>query len=85
MAQRRLVACLKLSQSKTERLQEALVAFVAEAAERYFQVTLAVTRSQASGSRLPLRARRPDLAWKQAGATCELVAVNVYPRVDLGR
>jgi hypothetical protein len=25
----------------------------------------------------------PDSAWRQAGATCELVAVNVYPRIDL--
>ena len=78
----------KLPRAKTARAQEALAAFVAEAAARYFQVTTAaVHRHDAKHIILGCRFAHdaPDSAWQQAGATCEVVAVNVYPRIDLGR
>ena len=83
-----LAGLKKLPNPKTERAREALEAFVAEAAARYFRVTTAAVRRHdprhmVLGCRFAHDA--PDSAWRQAGATCELVAVNVYPRIDLWR
>ena len=81
-----LAGLTKLPQPKTHRAEEALAAFVSEAAARYFQVTTAAIRRH-DAQHLILGCRfahdAPDSAWQQAGATCDLVAVNVYPRIDL--
>jgi hypothetical protein len=83
-----LAGLRRLPRPKTARAEEALAAFVADAAARYFQVTTAAVRRH-DAKHLILGCRfahdAPDAAWRQAGATCELVAVNVYPRIDLGR
>ena len=83
-----LAGLTKLPRPKTERAREALAAFVAEAATRYFQITTAAVRRH-DAKHLVLGCRfahdAPDSAWRAAGATCDLVAVNVYPRIDLGR
>ena len=79
-----LAGMTKLPRPKTRRAEEALAAFVAEAAARYFQITTAAIRRH-DRKHLILGCRfahdAPDSAWQQAGATCDLVAVNVYPRI----
>ena len=79
-------ATIRLPRPKTRKAEDALATFVAEAARRYFQVTTAAVRRH-DARHLILGCRfahdAPDSAWQAAGATCELVAVNVYPRIDL--
>lgn len=81
-----LLGATELPQPRTERAKAALDAFVAEAAQRYFQVTTAAVRRQ-DPNHLIIGCRfahdAPDAAWRQAGATCDVVTVNVYPRIDL--
>ena len=81
-----LLAASELPQPKSDRAKEALAAFVAEAAGRYFKITTAAVRRH-DANHLILGCRfahdAPESAWVQAGATCEVVSVNVYPRIDL--
>lgn len=70
----------------TERGQKALMAFVREAAERYFRITTQAVRKYDPnhlilGSRFAWDA--PDAAWEMAGKYCDVVMVNLYPRIDL--
>lgn len=81
-----LLAPTELPEPKTDRAKEALAAFIAAAASRYFQITTAAVRRHDPnhliiGCRFAHNA--PDAAWLQAGATCDVVTVNVYPRLDL--
>ncbi len=75
-----------LPQPRTGRAKEALAGFVAEAARRYFRVTTATVRRH-DPNHLVLGCRfahdAPAAAWEEAGATCDVVTVNVYPRIDL--
>jgi len=81
-----LLASTRRLQPKSQRGQEALSRFVAEAATRYFTITTAAIR-HIDRKHLLLGCRfahdAPDAAWQQAGATCDVVSVNVYPRIDL--
>jgi hypothetical protein len=83
-----LTALTDLPQPKTDRAKDALAGFIAEAAARYFQITTAAVRRH-DPNHLVLGCRfahdAPDSAWRQAGATCDVVTVNVYPRIDLWR
>lgn len=83
-----LLEARELPQPKTERAQAALEAFIALAAERYFRITTAAVRRH-DPHHLILGCRfahdAPQAAWRQAGATCDVVTVNMYPRIDLWR
>ncbi|MCA9248052.1 MAG: hypothetical protein KDA42_13080, partial [Planctomycetales bacterium] len=75
-----------LPKPQSDAARDALDRFIVEAAERYFQVTTAAVRRHDPnhlilGCRFAFNA--PDAAWRQAGATCDVVTVNVYPRIDL--
>jgi agarase len=75
-----------LPQPATDKAKAALDAFITEVAERYFRITTAAVRRHDPNHML-LGCRfahdTPEPAWRQAGANCEIVTVNVYPRVDL--
>lgn len=81
-----LLALTELPQPKTDRAKKALADFIAEAATRYFQITTAAVRRH-DPNHLIIGCRfahdAPEAAWTQAGATCDVVTVNVYPRLDL--
>lgn len=83
-----LASSLDPAQPLTERGQKALMEFVGEAARRYFQVTTAAVRRHDPGH-LVLGCRfahdAPDAAWRWAGRTCDIVSVNMYPRIDFAR
>ncbi|MDR3706702.1 MAG: hypothetical protein P4L33_00240 [Capsulimonadaceae bacterium] len=64
----------------------ALRDFVGLAAERYFVTASAAIRKydpnhMVLGCRFQRRA--PDIVWKAAGETCNIVSVNMYPHIDL--
>ncbi len=75
-------------QPKTERGQKALMQFVREAAERYFRITAQAIKKH-DPNHLNLGCRfawdAPEPAWEMAGRYCDIVTVNVYPRIDLER
>lgn len=81
-----LLSAKELPQPTTDRARTALDAFIAEAAKRYFKITTAAVRRH-DPNHLVIGCRfahdAPDAAWQQAGATCDVVTVNVYPRIDL--
>lgn len=83
-----LLPPLVLPQPATGRARTALDAFIAETAERYFRITTAAVRRH-DPHHMMLGCRfahdAPESAWRRAGAHCEVVTVNVYPRVDLHR
>ena len=76
------------SQPLNERGQKALMAFVREAAERYFRITAQAIRKH-DPNHLNLGCRfawdAPEPAWEMAGKFCDIVTVNLYPRIDLER
>lgn len=83
-----MLASQEPTQPRTERGQKALMAFVREAAERYFAITTKAVRKHDKnhlilGNRFAWDA--PDAAWEMAGKYCEVVTVNLYPRIDLER
>lgn len=75
-------------QPLNERGQKALTAFVREAAERYFRITAQAIRKY-DPNHLNLGCRfagdAPEPAWEMAGKYCDIVTVNLYPRIDLER
>lgn len=75
-------------QPLTERGQKALMAFVREAAERYFRITAQAIKKH-DPNHLNLGCRfawdAPEPAWEMAGKYCDIVTVNLYPRIDLER
>jgi hypothetical protein len=82
-----LVSTVKL-QVTTPAAQAASDAFLDAVARRYFEVTTAAVRRydpnhMVIGCRFAHNA--PDAAWRAAGATCDLVTMNTYPRVDMQR
>jgi agarase len=83
-----LLASQTPSQPLNERGQEALMAFVREAAERYFRITAQAIRKH-DPNHLNLGCRfawdAPEPAWEMAGKYCDIVTVNLYPRIDLER
>jgi hypothetical protein len=83
-----LLASQTPSQPLNERGQEALMAFVREAAERYFRITAQAIRKY-DPNHLNLGCRfawdAPEPAWEMAGKYCDIVTVNLYPRIDLER
>jgi hypothetical protein len=69
----------------TPAAREALEAFVAEAARRYFQITTdAVRRHDPNHLILGCRFAHnaPDSAWRECGRTCDIVTVNYYLRIN---
>ncbi len=74
------------AQPLTERGQKALMAFVKEAAERYFRITAQAIKKH-DPNHLNLGCRfawdAPEPAWEMAGKYCDIVTVNLYPRIDL--
>jgi hypothetical protein len=72
--------------AKTDKAKSVLEAFVSEVADRYFDVTTAAIR-QHDPNHMVLGARfagqAPNSAWIAAGRTCDIVSVNIYPRVDV--
>ncbi len=76
------------AQPRTERGQKALMAFVREAAERYFRITAQAIKKH-DPNHLNLGCRfawdAPEPAWEMAGKYCDIVTVNLYPRIDLER
>lgn len=77
-----------LPQPHTDVARAALDAFIDEAAKRYFLTTTAAIRRH-DPNHLTLGCRfahdAPPPAWRHAGATCQIVSVNAYPRADLHR
>lgn len=69
-----------------QHAKDALMGFVAEAADRYFRETTAAIRA-ADPNHLILGCRfafdAPEPAIRAAGKYCDVVTVNIYPRVDL--
>lgn len=81
-----LLPPIDLPQPLNDRARAALDTFITEVAERYFRITAAAVRRHdphhmVLGCRFAHDA--PEPAWRRAGAHCEVVTVNVYPRVDL--
>lgn len=76
------------AQPLTERGRRALMGFVRQAAQRYFQATTAAVRRH-DPNHVILGCRfahdAPDAAWQWAGRTCDVVSVNMYPRIDFER
>ncbi len=80
------MAQTELGEPATQQAKAALNLWMDQVARRYFEVsTAAVRRYDANhliwGCRFAGDA--PDAAWKWAGRTCDVVTVNIYPRVDL--
>lgn len=75
-------------QPVNERGQKALMEFVREAADRYFRIT-AQTLKKHDPNHLNLGCRfawdAPEPAWEMAGKYCDVVTVNIYPRIDLDK
>lgn len=70
----------------TPRAEHALMAFVRNAADRYFDVTTTAVRTWdprhlVMGCRFAGHA--PDPAYVAAGRTCDVITVNTYPPADL--
>jgi len=83
-----LLASQTPSQPLNERGQKALMAFVHEAAERYFRITAqAIHKYDPNHLNLGCRFAwdAPEPAWEMAGKYCDIVTVNLYPRIDLER
>lgn len=76
------------AQPHTARGEKALMGFVGEAAKRYFEIATAAVRRH-DPNHLILGCRfahdAPPDAWRQAGRTCDVVSVNMYPRIDFDR
>ncbi|GBC97911.1 hypothetical protein HRbin17_00406 [bacterium HR17] len=76
------------TQPLTERGQKVLMAFVREAAERYFRITAQAIKKH-DPNHLNLGCRfawdAPEPAWEMAGKYCDVVTVNLYPCIDLER
>jgi len=74
------------SDPKTARGDDALMAFVKESAQRYFAVTTKAVRT-VDADHMILGCRfagdAPDEAIRAAGAACDIVTVNIYPRIRL--
>lgn len=83
-----LLTITEPSQPRTERGKQALMAFVREAAERYFRITAQAIKKH-DPNHLNLGCRfawdAPEPAWEMAGKFCDIVTVNLYPRIDLER
>ena len=81
-----LLPLRELPEPRTDQAKEALGAFVAEAAARYFEITTAAIRRH-DRNHMILGCRFahdvPEAAWREAGKTCDVVTVNIYPRIDL--
>ena len=71
---------------KTDGAQKALMSFVKLAADRYFAATTQAVRAE-DPNHLVLGCRfaydAPDSAIEAAGKTCDVVTLNIYPRVSL--
>ncbi|MDW8030078.1 MAG: hypothetical protein RMK94_17000, partial [Armatimonadota bacterium] len=78
----------ELPQPKTQRGQKALMEFVRKAAERYFRITAQAIKKH-DPNHLNLGCRfawdAPEAVWEMAGKYCDIVTVNLYPRIDLER
>lgn len=76
------------AQPLTEHGQKALMAFVRDAAERYFRITAQAIKKH-DPNHLNLGCRfawdAPEPAWEMAGKYCDIVTVNLYPRIDMER
>jgi hypothetical protein len=75
----------ELGTPATPKAKAALESWLGEVARKYFQVTTSAVRKYDPnhliwGARFAGNA--PDIAWKWAGKTCDVVTVNIYPRVD---
>lgn len=71
---------------KTKGAADALMSFVSEAADRYFSVIVNALRKE-DPTHLVLGCRfafdAPEPALKAAGKYCDVVSVNIYPRVNM--
>ncbi|MDR3706880.1 MAG: hypothetical protein P4L33_01155 [Capsulimonadaceae bacterium] len=70
----------------TDKAKATLDAYVKEVADRYFDVTTAAIRAHdpnhmVIGCRFAGQA--PEPCWKAAGRTCDIVTVNIYPRINI--
>ncbi len=83
-----LLSSTEPAQPRTQRGQQALMVFVAEAAERYFRITAQAIKKH-DPNHLNLGCRFawdvPEVVWRAAGKYCDIVTVNTYPRIDLER
>ncbi|HEY3328587.1 MAG TPA: hypothetical protein VGK19_01075 [Capsulimonadaceae bacterium] len=71
---------------KTDRARKVLDGYIADTANRFFDITTsAIRRNDPNHMILGVRfaGDAPESAYRAAGRTCDIVAINIYPRLDI--